>query len=213
MLVKPRSGERTYPCTFAVNHLGIDVFDNLSQLGMTDTAYVVGSGEEGGANVSRIDSACWSVACNGAITLPVDFDAWAAYDGEVPTRDYYQSIPRDLIWIMGNNIGGDVATYVYDFHPAISQSQALTFGQLHAGGTIAGCMLQLLYWAGCRHAILCGVDMFGNRYHDGTVSPYHHPDTDWGLQMENMNLIIKLCEAGGMRVSSISDTALDVVVI
>jgi hypothetical protein len=213
-LAVPREGIPELPVTLSVDHWPINVFDHLLKLGITETAYVVGSGANGRLHAHRIAPAYWSVACNGAITLPAKFNAWAAFDREVLAMPYMASIPDGVCRIMGTNIAGQMADYAYDYAPSMTpDAGALHYGVLRAGGSIACCMLQLLYWAGVKHAILCGVDMFGNKYHDGHVSKYHQADKDWGMMKDNMQRAIDLCEAGGTKVSSISKTALDVKMI
>ncbi len=92
--------------------------------------------------------------------------------------------------------------------------RALDDGVLRFGGTIAAAALQLAHHFGGREVLLCGVDMSGNEYWDGTPNRDVH---DWSfhgeiwLAVEKLNPLIKyLGEEKGMKISTLSPTKLDV---
>jgi hypothetical protein len=83
-------------------------------------------------------------------------------------------------------------------------------GCIRNGGTISAAAVQLAYNFGAREIILCGVDMSGDGYFDGTVNAQPtHGDT-WPFAARFNVLIDWLARHRGMHVSTISPTKLDV---
>ena len=83
-------------------------------------------------------------------------------------------------------------------------------GLIRLGGTISGCALQLAYNLGAREILLCGVDMAGEGYWDGTtnVQPMHG---DTWMAAANLDFLIRwMMEAKGLKVASLSPTRLKV---
>lgn len=83
-------------------------------------------------------------------------------------------------------------------------------GMIRRGGTVTGCAIQLAYNLGAREILLCGVDMSGDGYFDGSLNPERvHGDT-W-LAAARLNVMIRwLREAKGVAVATLSPTRLEV---
>ncbi len=202
---------RTYTPDIIINHpiSQPDVFNHISDIGLTAHTQILGTGINGRDALHLLDPLDTTIGVNGAAGLhPIDI--WMAFDREVLSARYMDDIDAETPRITGHNIYSAArADYSFAYMPAIMPStQRLDSGVLHAGATVAGCALQLCYWAGCQSVTLCGIDMFGNRYADGTISPCHASRQNWGEQMHNMNRIIALVREGGMIVETISETAL-----
>ena len=83
-------------------------------------------------------------------------------------------------------------------------------GCIRIGATTSACAVQLAYNFGATEIVLCGVDMSGDAYFDGTMNenPYHG-DT-WPAAARLNVLIHWLTVNRGLQISSISPTKLNV---
>ncbi len=75
------------------------------------------------------------------------------------------------------------------------------------GATVAGVALQIAYHLGAKEIELCGIDMGGDTYFDGSPTQGHHT---WDTFTTRMNSFIRVVKHNGCDVYSSSDTALDV---
>jgi hypothetical protein len=83
-------------------------------------------------------------------------------------------------------------------------------GCIRNGASISAAGVQLAYNFGAREIILCGVDMSGDGYFDGTVNRHpSHGDT-WSFTARFNMLIDWLAKQRGIRISTISSTKLAV---
>jgi hypothetical protein len=78
------------------------------------------------------------------------------------------------------------------------------------GTTISGSAIQLCYWKGVRRIVLCGIDMAGDIYFDGTRHKEGAKRAGAWKQIRNFNALIGCLERKGMEFVSLSDTKLDV---
>jgi hypothetical protein len=83
-------------------------------------------------------------------------------------------------------------------------------GFIRYGATIVGCAVQFVYNFGAREIILCGADMSGDAYWDGTSNVHPHHGETWGAAGRLSPLIRWLIEKKNVAVSSLSPTKLDV---
>jgi hypothetical protein len=83
-------------------------------------------------------------------------------------------------------------------------------GAIRYGTTVSGAALQFAYNFGATDILLCGVDMSGDDYWDGTknVHPFH--GETWPAALTINHLIRWLIESRGVRVSTLSATRLEV---
>jgi hypothetical protein len=84
-------------------------------------------------------------------------------------------------------------------------------GVLRCGASIASQAVQLAFWKGARRIVLCGVDMRGLEYFDGTVNKQNNlkPDgTSKHLRM--FNGLCAWLKGKGVEVVSLSPTALNI---
>jgi hypothetical protein len=85
-----------------------------------------------------------------------------------------------------------------------------TDGAIRYGITVSGCALQLAYNFGARHILLCGVDMSGDDYWDGSRNVHIHHGAVWPAA-RTMNALIRwMVESRGVRLETLSETKLDV---
>jgi len=82
-------------------------------------------------------------------------------------------------------------------------------GAIRYGITVSGCALQFAYNFGARHVLLCGVDMSGDAYWDGTQNVHLYHGEVWSA-VRTINALIRwLSQERGVRVESLSKTRLE----
>lgn len=81
---------------------------------------------------------------------------------------------------------------------------------IRSGGTVTGCALQLAFILGARDILLCGVDMRGDRYFDGTRNDRDPKAGDWRHIRVLDRLIGQLRRDHGVTIRTLGETALDV---
>ena len=80
-----------------------------------------------------------------------------------------------------------------------------------SGGTVSGAALQLAYHFDVREVLLCGVDMSGTTYWDGTVSEMEQWHGDVWHSAKAVDFLIKeVLSKKGIIVTTLSPTRLDV---
>jgi hypothetical protein len=109
-----------------------------------------------------------------------------------------QVAPRDrdrCFWFMALQSPGECITD--NSFPPLSRC-------VRSGVTVAGCALQMLAALGASEILLCGLDMFGNRYWDGSENLETDKVGDWPhrLRMEKM---INVLQSQGVSVRHIGD--------
>lgn len=92
-------------------------------------------------------------------------------------------------------------------------TRAVVPGMVRGFGSVSGCAIQLAYLCGARRLLLCGVDMSGDNYWDGTATTppkdeEHGPE--WWFVPRLNNLIKWLRGPGSADVRTLSPTKLEV---
>jgi hypothetical protein len=86
-------------------------------------------------------------------------------------------------------------------------------GYIRVGASISACAVQVAANFGARELLLCGVDMSGDAYWDGTVNVQASHGYTWPAAARLNRLIGWLVAERGMTVASLSPTRLDVPVL
>lgn len=77
------------------------------------------------------------------------------------------------------------------------------------GATVSACAVQFASIFGAREILLCGVDMSGDEYFDGSVHPHtNHGDT-WPAAMRLQALLRHLKDEQGVSIATLSPTRLE----
>jgi hypothetical protein len=76
------------------------------------------------------------------------------------------------------------------------------------GGTVSACAVQFAYIYGAAEILLCGVDLSGDEYFDGTFNPNAHHGDIWPAVERLQPLLDYLIEAEGLSISTLSPTRL-----
>jgi hypothetical protein len=83
-------------------------------------------------------------------------------------------------------------------------------GAIRYGTTVSGCGIQFAYNFGATRILLCGVDLSGDDYFDGTRNVHAHHGEVWPA-VQTINALCRwLAEERGVHVETLSETALDV---
>ena len=96
-----------------------------------------------------------------------------------------------------------------------SVDTAIRAGVLRRGAGSVGCVLQLAQQLGAARCVLCGCDMKGRGYFDGTkneVKRSINTDGTW-TQLPMLQRVIETVKKAGVDVVSLTETTLDVEVI
>ncbi len=82
-------------------------------------------------------------------------------------------------------------------------------GVIRYGATVSACAVQFAYIFGAAEILLCGVDLSGDDYFDGTVNVNaHHGDT-WPAVQSLQPLLKHLIEDKGLLIATLSPTKLE----
>ena len=194
-----------------------------SDIRFPQVLYIVGPGPQGKVFYKNIPKNAFVIALNKAVMIPhlsVDvwiinhthqdwFDeAWANYSGIRILR--HQALHEDQ-----RTFSGPEHWYYYLTPEDIDITKLHRIEQrLQYGGTVAASALQIAYHFGCRKVILCGIDMSGNGYWDGTINHgamlQNKQDESWRALKVLNPLIQYLVQQKGMRITSMSPTYLEI---
>ena len=81
---------------------------------------------------------------------------------------------------------------------------------VRSGGTVTGCAIQVAVALGAREILLCGADMRGDRYFDGSRNDRDPKSGAWRHVRTLDRLIAHLCRDGTVTMTALGETALDV---
>lgn len=222
----------------------LDVFS--SGIELPHDVYIVGTGPNGVKHYGEIPADACVIVVNKGIRIPQDMNTdwrasyWLCWTSIYRKQAWFENsvLYPTALRIFGydpkrgeglslrescdhsflgfpsyNPEDNDRRRYPNDAPPGLIQ------GVLRCGGTIAGNALQFAYWFGAKRATLCGVDMRGLIYYDGTSYADYFPQIaadvittkkmDYGWwEREWCQRIVADCKSAGMDVLTLSDTAL-----
>lgn len=198
-----------------------------------ERALILGSGPNGRAHHARIPRDRFVLALNLAVTAPVRADLWVAMDPTLKDQRWFQ----DAIWGFREpgldlgpgaiGAGGTVPLMerkrVARHFPWVrctfwlEKLSMMSPGDveprpdhIRPGGTVAGAALQLCLHCGVTRVDLCGIDMFGDVYFDGSLHRRkQRKGQAWGSR-KVLGALIKCLQGKGMEIRSLSETALDI---
>jgi len=194
-----------------------------------ETVYVLGSGPNGIPHYESIPRDAFVIAVNQAIEIQgINKSIWLCADGMLPEKEWFQRNAKELL--AANNPLEDVTlpTPVFSegvllnsypevpYHfmhgrTLVKQPWGCEEGVLRGGATIGSQAVQLAYLLGCRNIILCGIDMHGEKYFNGS-------DTDNVQTMKSktwaaatwFNILIKWLRENSCIIESVSKTKLNI---
>lgn len=210
----------------------IDIFE--SDFSLPPRVCVLAPGPWGVPHYAEIPDDCAVIALNKAVMIPgVRIDVWLmnlfdqawfeeandTFDGvrvfwreEKTSVDYDPAVEARLL-----AIDNPVCYYFRVVRPGLHllrkfaiPLEDLTRRGILDGGTVTGAAIQLAYHFGSREVLLCGADMCGDEYFDGSFSEQLGHGDVWSCTGDLNRLIRWLGETQGMTITSLSPTRLDV---
>lgn len=186
---------------------------------MPDTVYVLGSGPNGRNHYHEIPPDAYVIALNQAVLIESvpEPSLWMVVDWRCLSRAWWsdamkKGVPRvfgrELACLFGCDYSFKAYPSLEVWHPR-HQRYCPIDSALRVGATVAGCAIQAAYHAGCRRVVLCGIDMFGHLYFDGTVSFEERRNKTWPGELEAMNQLVAGLKRRGMDVTSLSETSIE----
>ena len=177
-------------------------------------------GPQGRPYYRQIPDDFYVVAVSKAVLIPeVEAQAWvmnhadqpwfreahAAFDG---LRIFRDEAVQEAEAVLGRN----VVHYRYE---ALRGRRGLTNfrprdGEIMSGGSVTGCAIQIAYNVGARDILLCGVDMSGDGYFDGTTNIQPEHGDVWNVVQYLDPLLRWMMEERGVRIATLSPTRLAV---
>jgi hypothetical protein len=184
---------------------------------------IVGPGPNGKAFYDAIPKDAFVIAINKAVMIPdISIDVWlinhahqdwypeadANYDGK---RVYNLRAALEA----SPNLSGAKNWFYFDTPQDIQINKFDQINnQIHHGGTVASAALQLAFLFGSREVLLCGIDMSGYGYWDGTLNTEPEMQEAHGESWHALTVLNPLIrfleEEKEMRIMSLSPTRLDV---
>lgn len=204
----------------------MDVFQ--VKIPLTEKVVILGSGINGVEHYPEMNGIGDIIACNQGAQVYLDYPKinkpkiWIVTDTRVPYRGYFDRIYAvyDGIKVFNNDIVlsqkmrgyGDKEPekhFTFDIIPRIHHQRAFiaTYSFFTNQCTVAGDALWLAYIMGNRHMVLCGVDMSGDIYFDGSRSTdkIHGDVWNTALRLDNQ---IEWMQDAGCQIYTISETKL-----
>lgn len=237
-MISPKDYSNTIP-------IKKNLFEHLDDFRqhVTETSYIVGAGPLGKEQVSRIPDNAFSIAINSAIALPVDFNVLMCTDHGILKTDWYKksiNTTNKVAKVFNLELACKYAHYVFPptriwqrYFSEIRDESGQGIGmKLHrypldtllGQATTATLALTLLYLCGCKHIVLCGVQLDGFKHFDNTDSGYY-PLSGWSTayplkkgykhdevwsHIRFMQPMIDWIKAQGVTVKSLNKTALEI---
>ena len=198
----------------SVAHTEKDIFN--SDIEIPPRVYVVSPGPNGADHFRKIPDDAFVIATNKAIEAPIKTNLWLSCEPGVKLTPWFQ---RNIE--ANKHLGCFWSKYLYKDYPDIPytceygpplrpHSFECIPGVLRSRATIASEAFQMAYMLGAKEIILCGVDIMGNKYFDFTSAGEDRPELNWKWVLPLFNPLIRWVEAQGVKVFTMSETALDV---
>ena len=200
-----------------------------ARIGIDGKGYVVSPGYLAGVGsgliaglYDRIPREAFTLVVNRAVEIPVLFDLWMMMDILVDECPWYSrglEFAADRLCVSqefnDSKTSGVEAPYTFEVAvklrgptESVPLGDGVTPGFIRGGATTSAGAVQLLYQLGARKIVLCGVDMCGNKYYDGSEMP--QVVDYWPIVQARFNALNQWIREQGVEVTSISETALDV---
>ncbi len=184
---------------------------------------ILAPGPRGRPHYAEIPDDYLVIALSKAVLIPeVKADIWVMNHAH---QDWFETayasfegmrVFRDEAILEAQAVLGEELT-CYSFHALRGALGLMVFkpvdGVIRSGGSVSGVALQLAYNFGAREILLCGVDLSGDGYFDGTVNVQPSGERrgeTWDV-VSNLNPLIRwMVEERGIMIATLSPTQLDV---
>lgn len=195
----------------------VDIF--ASDFRLPERVCILAPGPNGAGHYSEIPAGFSVMAVAKAVLIPeVEADIWVMNHAhqewfeEADAAFHGTCIFGDEAMMTRPHLAGKSACYYFTTleEPLDPNVMRAIDGVVRVGGSIVGCALQLAYNFGSAEILLCGADMSGDGYWDGTTNVQNSHGAVWPAA-QRLNLLLRwLIEEKRMRISTLSQTMLDV---
>ncbi len=214
--------------------VGLDAVEDVfrSELRLPPRVYIVAPGPNGRGHYGAIAGGATVIAVSKAVLIrEVRAQYWLMTHGH---QDWFERADAGFegvrvfsseVWTKGvpsrkskvqspkSKVEGPKGCRYYRFDPPEQTLEEEVLppidGCIRYGATVSACAVQFAYNFGAREIALCGVDLSGDGYYDGTLNVHPHHGETWGAA-ERFNRLIRWLEGRGVRIWSLSPTKLDV---
>jgi len=196
-----------------------DIFDNLGKFPKSKTIYIVAPGKAGKDYYKYIPHSDFTIVVNKAIRCPVHAHLWLVADTGALALDWFKwgvENHRDILCLARDYFRGIESPYTFgiDTPPQqiLNEDAKIYPGKLRTGGTVTAMAMQLAAQMKPDRIVLCGVDMIGDTYFDGEVVKLYTQEgrnKEWPV-IGRLNALVKEIESMGIKVQTLSPTALKV---
>ena len=183
---------------------------------------ILGTGPKGKAAFDKIKPSDFVICVNGSIAIEhenIKPKVWILADGETPEKDYFipgcersnrEKIKRVWSYAVRDRARGRKPHYIFPMvHDHIPGFRPVP-DRVRPDATVVGIAIDICYRYGVKHIKLCGVDMSGSKYWDGSYAPGNVDDKHgeiWDMRDE-LDDEIWWMHDHGMRISTLSETKL-----
>lgn len=193
-----------------------------SNLRLPHRVFIVGTGPNGVSHYDKIKPDDYTIVVNGAIGIEhenIKPDMWICADGNTAACEYFppgcqRTVDEKILRVWSgavthraNNRTPDYFFRLVPYHEAGFRHVPDKF---RPDETVAGIAIDLAYKFGAGEAILCGIDMGGDKYWDESDAPGNVDDDhgDVWCSRDRLDEQIAWMHLHGFKVSTISETKL-----
>ena len=213
---------------------GVDIWQ--SGLKFNGDVYIVGTGPRGREHYGEIPHDAQVIVVNAAINIMgIPKMLWMCEDATLPDQEWFQDAARSTITCKNttstlqdrhyptaafidkpvlNNLKAPISFKTAGYLGTHSNDRCrIVPGKTYGAATIACRAMQIVCQMGATRVILCGIDMFGSGYFDGSQVAGKFMDarhnSTWATQKECFDKVIEWAwDEMGIETYSLSETAL-----
>lgn len=177
---------------------------------LPDTVYILGSGATAAEAIWRIPSDACVIALNKAILAYQAAKIWMCTTSAYLKEEWWQhafSMPAIRLFSEHLSVFAEADYSFLHYPPWGREPQGWIPGVLRIA-TIAGCAVNLCYFKGVKKIVLCGVDMYGDTYFDGTTSNHKFKKNSIWREQSALDSMFRAVKKEGIVVVSLTDTYL-----
>jgi len=199
-----------------VNSKAVDFFSSDLIKIIPETVYILATGPNGKPFYDKIPQDAFVIAVNQGIMIRPSSNIWMVFDYRASQKDWWNTamtynVPR---LFSRSVITRYPCEYTFIASPSVSVADSMLIPKILRGGaTIAGCAVQAAYYGGAKEIILCGIDMSGDTYYDGSLNKNIHFRGDgqkvW-VNTQAFSGLLQSIKNKGTSIKSLSPTFLDV---
>ena len=199
----------------------LNIFD--ADIRLPPRVCVLAPGPKGIPYYDQIPDDCCVIAVSKAVLIPeVKADIWVMnhadqdwFEAAYASFDGMRVFENGAIVEAEARLGEELTCY--SFHALRGALGLIVFKPvdrvIRSGGSVSGVAMQFAYNFGAREIVLCGVDLSGDGYFDGTVNVQPSGERrgeTWDVT-QNVDLLIRwMIEEQGIKIATLSPTKLTV---